>query len=406
MTLKSISVARYRAFKAEISLELRPLTLVFGYNSAGKSALLRLLPLLRDTVREQQGPLFLGSAAARGASFGDIKCRLTSAPHLSLTLASEQRTATYRIRDLQMERKQVLEELVWSEGGQQQQLLWTTRDHLYTWTSPEGTLDVSVEFAGLEARWPQRPTPLTPPGAEDLREVQWVDAVRERTPRRMPYGPRLSGAFAPNGDNAGSVLAYAALDQDPVYAEVQRFYHDHLGHHLSVEPVGDDFRILVAPTGTRGTRPPGSASDLVDTGEGLGQVLPVAVALARAAHSPRGGLVAVEQPELHLHPRLHEELAAWMCRLVRGPSRPRVVVETHSENLLLALMLAVVEGTLSPDDVVVYWVHQLDTGESRAERVTLSRDGVPVGLWPPDVFSEDARLATRLNRLRLQRGPR
>jgi predicted ATPase len=50
MRLSSLSVENYRAFVAADRVALRPLTIVFGYNSSGKSALLRLLPYVADVL--------------------------------------------------------------------------------------------------------------------------------------------------------------------------------------------------------------------------------------------------------------------------------------------------------------------------------------------------------------------
>ena len=62
MHLKAFEVRNYRAFVEPARVELRPLTLLFGYNNAGKSALARVLPLLRDSARLRRGaPLDLES---------------------------------------------------------------------------------------------------------------------------------------------------------------------------------------------------------------------------------------------------------------------------------------------------------------------------------------------------------
>ena len=65
MRLARFSVENYRAFVDRASLELRPLTLLFGYNSAGKSALLRFLPIIGASSSSGQiSPLALDTAAA------------------------------------------------------------------------------------------------------------------------------------------------------------------------------------------------------------------------------------------------------------------------------------------------------------------------------------------------------
>src|SRR5262245_32693289 len=87
MRLAGVSVENYRSFVDATSIELRPLTLLFGYNSAGKSAALRVLPLVAaSTEPKQVAPLALDTDAARGASFKDLLSRQSSSPTLRLGL--------------------------------------------------------------------------------------------------------------------------------------------------------------------------------------------------------------------------------------------------------------------------------------------------------------------------------
>ena len=109
MPLRSFTVERYRGFRERTRIELRPLTLVFGYNSAGKSALLRLLPLLRDTLRERREPIFMGSDVLRQASFTDLHCRLSPTPVIALEFEDDDAAARYEIRYLPDQRRQVVE---------------------------------------------------------------------------------------------------------------------------------------------------------------------------------------------------------------------------------------------------------------------------------------------------------
>lgn len=140
-----------------------------------------------------------------------------------------------------------------------------------------------------------------------------------------------------------------------------------------------------------------------DVGEGLVQVLPVLVAAARLRDSsgaaPR--ILAVEEPESHLHPRLHAALTEKFCELAALQNPPQIVVETHSENVLLRVQLAVAAGQLPPENVIVYWVRQSSDGRSRIDPVEFDPLGQPKGNWPPGVFAEDLEQARQL--LELQR---
>lgn len=90
MPLASYAVENYRGFRDLTEIELRPLTLLFGYNNTGKSALMRVLPLLADSVTPPPGaggPLNLTSAAVRQASFQDLRSRQSASPRIDFALA-------------------------------------------------------------------------------------------------------------------------------------------------------------------------------------------------------------------------------------------------------------------------------------------------------------------------------
>jgi len=136
---------------------------------------------------------------------------------------------------------------------------------------------------------------------------------------------------------------------------------------------------------------------IVDTGEGVAQVLPVLVlgAMAEAGMLGDGALLAIEQPEMHLHPQAERVLAKFLCDVARSPSRPRILLETHSENLLLFFQLEVALKRLLAEHLSVYWVSMLPDRQSLAQRVGIDSQGRLKG-WPEGVFSEDVEMAREL----------
>ncbi len=132
----------------------------------------------------------------------------------------------------------------------------------------------------------------------------------------------------------------------------------------------------------------GGAQDLVDiadAGYGLSQVLPVLVALVTA--SP-GQMVLIEQPELHLHPSAQLAMGRLLAEAAnRGVI---VVVETHSQLLLRSIQTIVAQGRLKPGQVGLNWFSRDDeTGWTTVVQADLQEDG-SFGDWPvdfPDVYS-------------------
>ena len=131
----------------------------------------------------------------------------------------------------------------------------------------------------------------------------------------------------------------------------------------------------------------GRARDLVniaDGGLGVSQALPVVVAL----HAARPGqLVYIEQPEIHLHPRAQVAMARL---LVNAANRGvRVVAETHSSLILLAVQTLVAEGQIDPGLVGLNWFQRDEKdGTTRIKTAELDEAG-RFGDWPED-FDEVA----------------
>ncbi|UBF25671.1 DUF3696 domain-containing protein [Kovacikia minuta CCNUW1] len=117
---------------------------------------------------------------------------------------------------------------------------------------------------------------------------------------------------------------------------------------------------------------------LADVGFGVSQILPVLVALLVAQ---TGQLVYLEQPEIHLHPRAQVALAQIVADAAnRGV---RVVVETHSELLLVGIQSLVAEGKLSPDKVKLHWFTRREDGVTEVSSADLDETGA-FGDWPED----------------------
>ena len=134
-----------------------------------------------------------------------------------------------------------------------------------------------------------------------------------------------------------------------------------------------------------------------DVGTGVSQVLPVVVA---ALDPNRPGVTAIEQPDLHLHPRVQVELGDLFAQGIGQGGF--FLIETHSEHLLLRIMKRMRQtndGTLPkgapavrPQDVAVFFV-EIDPGgeETLIREMPLNERGELVKAWPGGFFEEDLR---------------
>lgn len=128
---------------------------------------------------------------------------------------------------------------------------------------------------------------------------------------------------------------------------------------------------------------------LTDVGFGISQILP---ALVQAFYAPPGSVLWMEQPEIHLHPRVQANLADVFISAIQaredGENRnTQLIIESHSEHFLNRLQRRIAEGELGPSDVAIYFVSQ-KKGQAHLEPLTLNEYG-DIENWPDDFFGDD-----------------
>jgi predicted ATPase len=90
--------------------------------------------------------------------------------------------------------------------------------------------------------------------------------------------------------------------------------------------------------------------DITDVGFGISQILPVII---QGFLSSKNSTTIIEQPEIHLHPKMQADLADLFIDIVKNTSGKRLIIETHSEYLLKRLRRRISEGIISPSDVSI-----------------------------------------------------
>jgi hypothetical protein len=129
-----------------------------------------------------------------------------------------------------------------------------------------------------------------------------------------------------------------------------------------------------------------------DVGIGISQVVPVIVTALDGSER----LLAIEQPELHIHPRLQAEIADLFIESIHH-NKHRFIIETHSEHLILRLLRRIRETevdkaptnrTLRTDELAIYYLKS-ENGSSRALEIEVDVKGEFIQPWPDDFFDID-----------------
>lgn len=129
-----------------------------------------------------------------------------------------------------------------------------------------------------------------------------------------------------------------------------------------------------------------------EVGIGISQVVPVIV----TALDDRERMLAIEQPELHVHPRLQAAMGDLFIEAI-ATKKHRFIIETHSEHLILRLLRRIRETEagkapenrqLRTDELGIYYLKQ-EGSVTRETRIDVDVNGEFIQPWPDDFFEID-----------------
>ncbi|MCI0524310.1 MAG: DUF3696 domain-containing protein [Acidobacteria bacterium] len=149
---------------------------------------------------------------------------------------------------------------------------------------------------------------------------------------------------------------------------------------FSLQPIASnrkDYEVRVRKTS-------GSSEVLItDVGFGVSQILPV---LVLCYYVPEGSIILLEQPEIHLHPFVQSALADVLIDTVKTRN-VQVIVESHSEHLVRRLQRRIAEEVIPVNDVALYFC-RIEDGVSRMDQLEVDSRG-NIANWPKDFFGDE-----------------
>ena len=389
-----MSLERYKGYAHQAEMEFAPLTILVGSNNAGKTALAQVIQLiaggLANGESDRSEPLPFESGGVKHADyFADLVTGRSVHGRLRVAASLVDATGDLRlsaaVRDVvappRPSSRQIAEWCLTS-GKNRLELRRTGFDEQAdydVYASGAAQPRRQIRWLGLIPRQTRELADWIEPRVRALRG--WAIGVRHlQCPRSLARSPfvapeHVPAVLGPDGVNTPLILAA----NDELRKSVQEWYRNAFGEPIDVATQGI-YSQLVAGARTMGTVP------LTQSGRGLSHVLPVVV-MALTARDAGAGVDVVEHPEAELHPAAHAHVAELLLDNLSGARRP-LVIETHSEMVLLRARRWVAEGKLSSKDVLIYWVHVDPERGSVLSKIRVT-DGGELDRWPEGVFIED-----------------
>lgn len=410
-----LRLKNFKAWKGENRVDLAPLSLFLGTNSAGKTSLLQMLLLLKQTAEspDRRQNLNLGGQPGDVLHLGSFK-DIISGHDLKRELAfglnfTNPRTSKPRIIEYDVaychSHHGIAEvnRLSYLSGGRvyraerqpkgayqltsanhpfiDERLLGSKKQY-----GPERSVAFSAAAVAAFELEGGALQDLALDMVEALKGIVYLGPLRERPQRTYLWNQQSPGDLGTKGEFAIQALLASANDRAKKSESGGRgWLVDRVSRWLKRMDVADGlslgqqgssvhYEVLVHQNSIK--------ANLVDVGFGVSQVLPVATL---AYFVPEGSTVIIEQPEIHLHPLAQTELANLFVEVARD-RRVQFLVETHSENLFRRLQYLIASEALPPEDCRLYFVER---GEENAVLRRLELDDFGrIRNWPDKFFGD------------------
>lgn len=167
---------------------------------------------------------------------------------------------------------------------------------------------------------------------------------------------------------------------------------EHFGFQVNVVRDGGHISLSVSLEGAN------TSVNISDTGFGYSQILPIITQLWDLSVRPMWGgkdtaplVIAIEQPELHLHPALQVKLTNAFMACIKSAEKSgqqlQLLIETHSETIINSFGRAIARGQISNGDVSVALFQKKRSNQTKVIISEFDTDGYlkdwPVGFFAP-----------------------
>ena len=421
--ITKIAVKGFKSIAEECAIDIRPLTILAGANSSGKSSIMQPLLMLKQTLEApyDPGPLLIDGPNVQFTEAEQFLSKSTDekrVDHFQIQIKTRDSDFAYSVETI-FRKGQSRVEIVKMTIQVRQALQPLPFKHytLYPEMSAEEINALGSQgpmrsdfkavkrsrcFLGFESQANDHLFNVTYNPRDHLFNVTYnlvetyiFDSIHlpglrgnpERIYKLTSTGPRYPGTF--EHYTASIIHEWQERKNKRLKTVTDALRALDLTGKVDTQKIGDVGIELQVGRLPHDRTDETDMVNIADVGFGVSQVLPVLVALIAAEP---GRLVYLEQPELHLHPRAQVALAKVLADAAKRGVR--VVAETHSSLLLLGVQTLVAEGKLSPDLVKLHWFTRREDGITEVDSVDLDEAGA-YGEWPEDFADVDLTIQSR-----------
>jgi predicted ATPase len=438
--ISNISLSNFKCWERIDNLNISKLTGIFGTNSSGKTSLLEFLLMVKQTTQSPDRKQVLNFGSEKDyvelGSFNDTIFNHDSEKALSFDILLKYEKA-FAIKETTVKAKTILEanelllkatinstkarrlfvnDLSYTIGNYKFNMRKQEKDRYDYKISSEKTGPVKNPF--IFKRTPGRawalPEPIKFYGFPDqvrayyqnagflfdlqllfekaFSNVYYLGPLRDYPKRQYTWTGSQPYDMGRRGENFVDAILASRQNEEKIPRELFQTsvtLEEYIAIWLKNMGLIEDFGIEEIASGSNLYRVfvrknKNSAKVLLtDVGFGVSQVLPV---ITLCYYVPKGSTIIIEQPEIHLHPKIQANLADVFIDAIKKRDI-QIILESHSEHLLRRLQRRISEEVISNQDVSLYFCENNEKSSS-IKSLDVDLFG-SIQNWPNDFFGDE-----------------
>lgn len=341
--LSKIIINDYKCL-VDCSIEFKAINLFAGSNSSGKSSVLQALLAASDNISAENGKHGLKNNRTETSIFNDVRNFVTNAKSYKIDIACDEQEPT--------------------------SLRFTPGDDSYQTTIVDQLNDASQELLKTF----------------EIGNILYLPAMRPGGVHRQPINLDPENKLGNSGE---FIFDYYAKHRSDILDEsliltsgiqtlegqVNGQLEKLTGYKLIVETIGNNHYVRFE------TR---SGKQLLPYHIGTG-VAYIAEVIISCFATPKDGVIIMENPEIHLHPKAQADLIDFMAEIAKAGIQ--IIIESHSDHLFNGIRRLISQDILSLSEVSVYNFRQDENGLTKAENVEFTSNG-GIKKYIPGMFDQ------------------
>ncbi|MFZ1560032.1 MAG: DUF3696 domain-containing protein, partial [Saprospiraceae bacterium] len=220
----------------------------------------------------------------------------------------------------------------------------------------------------------------------------YIGPLRENPKREYKWTGSRHSHFGIRGENTFDAIITSIKENEKYVSQYFNFegsLAEIVGNWLIEFGMADDFQIIPISEAKQlyqvNVKTKGSKNwvDICDVGFGVSQILPI---IALCYYAPMGSILIIEQPEIHLHPKVQSGLGDLLIDAALS-GNIQFIIESHSEHLLTRIQRRIAEEKIDDKDVKINFCNLID-GESVLEELEVDDFGEIIN-WPENFFGDE-----------------